>query len=180
VHKRHVDAADETVKSREHLAAPAIPLRLGWEEWVALPDIGLPALKAKIDTGAKTSALHTDHMKSVRRGGVDMVEFRVHPARRRRDLEIICCAPVVDRRDVISSNGEKEQRYVIETRLDIGGYSWLIEVTLTNRETMSSRMLLGRQALQQGVIIDPGHSFLLPRLGYGRYRTKPRRTAKSG
>jgi ribosomal protein S6--L-glutamate ligase len=154
-------------------------LRLGWEEWVGLPDIGLPALKAKIDTGAKTSALHAYQVAGTRRNGIDFVEFRVHPARRRRDLDILCCAQIIDRRDVISSNGEKEQRYVIETRLNIGGRSWLIEVTLTNRQTMNSRMLLGRQALQQGVIIDPGHSFLLPRLSYSLYKAKSRRAAKS-
>jgi ribosomal protein S6--L-glutamate ligase len=150
---------------------------LGWEEWVALPDIGLPALKAKIDTGAKTSALHASSVQGVRQNGVEMVLFRVQPARR-RDLEILCQAPIIDQRDIISSNGEKERRFVIETTLVIGARSWPIEVTLTNRASMTSRMLLGRQALADGVLIDPARSYLLPRLGYGSYGPRSSRIAK--
>jgi ribosomal protein S6--L-glutamate ligase len=160
-----------------------VPLTLGWEEWVALPELGLPALKAKIDTGAKTSALHAASVQGVRRNGVDMVVFRVQPARR-RDLEVVCSATVLDQREVISSNGEKERRYVIETALVIGGRLWPIEITLTNRATMTSRMLIGRQALNQGILIDPTRSFLLPKLGYGAYGsktggTKPTKILKS-
>jgi ribosomal protein S6--L-glutamate ligase len=150
-------------------------MTLGWEEWVALPQIGLPALKAKIDTGAKTSALHAASVEGVRRNGIDMVIFQVQPARR-RDLAVLCSAPVVDQRDVISSNGEKERRFVIETLLVINGHQWPIEITLTNRANMSSRMLIGRQALANGVVIDPARSFLMPRLGYGAYglRLRPK------
>jgi ribosomal protein S6--L-glutamate ligase len=149
-------------------------LMLGWEEWVALPDLGLPAIKAKIDTGAKTSALHAYAIEDVQVRGVAMVRFRIHPARRRRDIDIVCTAPVKDARDVVSSNGERERRYVVETAIEIAGHRWPIELTLTNRETMNSRMLLGRQALRPGILIDPTRAFLLPRLKYGLYGGRKR------
>lgn len=155
-------------------------LLLGWEEWVSLPELGLPALKAKIDTGAKTSALHAYAVEDVEIGGVAMVRFRIHPARRRRDIDIVCTAPVKDVRDVISSNGEKERRTVIETEIEIGGQRWPLEITLTNRETMNSRMLLGRQALPPGILVDPSRSFLLPRLGYAAYGKKKRKVVRIG
>src|SRR5690349_6557247 len=120
---------------------------LGWEEWVSLPEIGLPAIKAKVDTGARTSALHAYFVEPVRAKGVAKVRFGVHPIARRKDLEIICTARVVDRREVASSNGERESRYVIQTPIRIGTREWPIEITLTNRDSMSYRMLLGRQAI---------------------------------
>ena len=153
----------------------AATLLLGWEEWVALPDLGLPALKAKIDTGAKTSALHAYTIEEVQIGAVAMVRFRIHPARRRRDIDIVCIAPVKDVREIASSNGEKERRTVIETQIEIGGRRWPIEITLTNRSSMNSRMLLGRQALPPGILVDPTRAFLLPRLGYAAYGKKKRK-----
>jgi ribosomal protein S6--L-glutamate ligase len=150
-------------------------LMLGWEEWVALPDLGLPALKAKIDTGAKTSALHAYAIERAEVRGVAMVRFRIHPARRRRDIEILCTAPIKDERAVVSSNGESERRFVIETTIAIAGQRWPIDITLTNREGMNSRMLLGRQALRPGILIDPTRAFLLPRLKYALYGGKKRR-----
>ncbi len=145
------------------------PLILGWEEWVALPELGLPAIKAKVDTGARTSALHAVFVEPFGPARRRQVRFGVHPIPRREDVEIVCAARVVDRREVTSSNGERENRYVIATLLGIADRQWPIEVTLTNRDTMSYRMLLGRQAIAQGILVDPGSSFRQPRLRYKLY-----------
>jgi ribosomal protein S6--L-glutamate ligase len=173
--ERAQDKAQDKANTR---LAPGETLHLGWEEWVALPDLGLPALKAKIDTGAKTSALHAYSVEGITQDGIEMVRFRMHPARRRRDIDVVCTVPVKDIRNVASSNGERERRYVIETVIEIGGHRWPIEVTLTNRDSMTSRMLIGRQALQRGILVDPGRSFLLPRLGYGAYGQKRKRVPR--
>ena len=148
---------------------------LGWEEWVALPDLKLPAIKAKIDTGAKTSALHAFVIEPYGPPGRQSVRFGVHPAPRKPEIELYCTADVIDRRDVMSSNGERERRYVIMTTLQIGTHKRAIEVTLTNRAEMSYRMLLGRQALRGGILVDPSASFHQPRLGYKLYVAKQRR-----
>jgi ribosomal protein S6--L-glutamate ligase len=132
---------------------------LGFEEWASLPDLGLPSLKVKVDTGAKTSALHARLIQPFVRDGVRHVGFKVQPVPRRPAIEIDCVARLVDERTVTSSNGEAELRYVIATLLEIGPRSWPIEITLTNREAMSYRMLIGRQALQPGMLIDPAASF---------------------
>lgn len=145
------------------------PLVLGWEEWVALPGLGLPAIKAKVDTGAKTSALHAHRIEPFEHDGQAYVRFTVHPAPGRDDLEVACTAPLVDRREVMSSNGERESRYVIRSQLEVGGRSWPIEVTLTDRAGMAYRMLLGRQAIGGGVLVDPAASFVQPRLFYRAY-----------
>jgi ribosomal protein S6--L-glutamate ligase len=151
------------------MARAAPPFILGWEEWVALPDLGLPAIKAKVDTGARTSALHAFFVEQYGTAKRPRVRFGVHPIPRQAEVEIICTAPLVDRRAVTSSNGEREQRYVISTPIRIGTREWPIEITLTNRDTMSYRMLLGRQAISDGVLVDPGASFRQPRLRYNFY-----------
>ena len=148
------------------------PLILGWEEWVALPGLGLAAIKAKVDTGARTSALHAVFVEPFGSAKAPMVRFAVHPIPRREDVEVLCTARVVDRRAVTSSNGEREERYVIETPIRIGLREWPIEVTLTNRDTMTYRMLLGRQAISDGVLVDPGSSFRQPKL---RHKVSTRR-----
>jgi ribosomal protein S6--L-glutamate ligase len=146
------------------------PLILGWQEWVSLPDLGLPALKAKIDTGARTSALHTHLIDPFGTAKHPMVRFTVRPNPHRTDLEIEASAPVIDRREVISSNGERELRFVIATRLSMGGSEWPIEITLTNRERMTYRMLIGRQGIRPNVLVDPDTSFRQPKLSYTVYR----------
>lgn len=151
------------------------PLILGWGEWVALPDLGLPAVKAKIDTGARTSALHASEIELFGSASAPMVRFVVHPHPSRPALAVACSAPVIGRRDVTSSNGDSESRFVISTTIRIGARSWPIEVTLTNRETMSYRMLLGRQAIGSDMIVEPGASFRQPKLSYRVYRNLPRR-----
>jgi ribosomal protein S6--L-glutamate ligase len=147
----------------------AAPLILGWEEWVALPELGLPAIKAKVDTGARTSALHAFYAEPFGPARTRKVRFGVHPIPNRSDLAIECTARLVDQRLVRSSNGEREQRYVVETRICIGDREWPIEVTLADRNMMSYRMLLGRQAIARGVLVDPSSSFLQPKLGYKHY-----------
>jgi len=144
-------------------------LILGWQEWVALPELGLPALKAKIDTGAKTSALHTHSIEPFQSGAKSMVRFTVRPSPARTSLEVGAEAEVVDRREVTSSNGERELRYVIATRLMLGGEVWPIEVSLTNRERMTYRMLIGRQAIRDDMLVDPAAKFRLPKLSYTLY-----------
>lgn len=143
---------------------------VGWEEWLALPKLGLPALKAKVDTGARTSSLHAFSVQPFGTEAKPRVRFGIHPIPERPEFEIYCSAPVVDRREVTSSNGQTELRYVIKTPVSMGDRTWEIEVTLSNRESMSYRMLLGRQALEEDVSVLPNSSFLQPKLSYDLYR----------
>ena len=149
-----------------------LPLILGWEEWVALPNLALPALRAKVDTGAKTSALHAYDLERFGSAEVPFVRFRVQPVPDRDDITVLCEAPLVDERQVASSNGGAEIRPVIETVIAIGGRMWTIEVTLTDRASMKSRMLIGRQAIRDGVLVDPGSAFRQPKLSYRAYERK--------
>jgi ribosomal protein S6--L-glutamate ligase len=151
----------------DHHRSPAFVL--GWQEWVSLPTLGLPAIKAKVDTGARTSALHAFDIIPTDDG---FVTFKVNPVPRRTDFVVACRARMIDARDVTSSNGERERRIVVETALEIAGRRWPIEVTLTNRAMMRTRMLLGRQALTGDVLIAPAKALLQPRLSYRAYRTK--------
>lgn len=134
---------------------------IGWREWADLPDFEVERVNAKIDTGAKSSAIHAFRIREVVLDGVDHVEFYLHPVQRRKKPEVLCRAPVVDRRVIRSSNGQEEERYVIETQLRLGERVWKIELTLTNRDAMGFRLLLGRDALKRKFYIDPGASYLL-------------------
>ena len=144
---------------------------IGWREWVALPDLNLPALKAKIDTGARTSALHAFLIEPYNKDGIDMLRFMIHPIQLNDSLEVECHAPVFDFREVTDSGGHREMRYVIQSRLVIGNIEQAIEMTLTNRDTMRFRMLLGRRAMENRFVVDPGASYvngkLRPRKLYG-------------
>ncbi len=140
-------------------------LTLGWREWVALPDLGLPALKAKVDTGAKTSALHAYYTERYQLDGVDMVKFLIHPIQLNYDFHVECHTPIIDYREVTDSGGHREMRYVIESNIVIGTQQWSIEMTLTNRDTMRFRMLLGRSAMENRAVVNPEASYLNGKLG---------------
>ncbi|MEO0818443.1 MAG: 30S ribosomal protein S6--L-glutamate ligase [Pseudomonadota bacterium] len=149
--------------------------KLGWEEWLSLPELGLPAIKAKVDTGARTSALHASVIEPFGPPETPQVRFLIQPNPDDPSLEVTCSAPVVDRRNVTSSNGETELRYVIGAKVEMGGREWDLEVTLTNRENMSYRMLLGRTAIVDDMVVDPNQSFAQPLKSYLAYRGIPRR-----
>jgi ribosomal protein S6--L-glutamate ligase len=150
------------------------PLVFGRKEWVALPDLGLPAIKAKVDTGARTSALHAADIEETGTPQRPMVRFTVYPLPLRPDIAVVCSARILARREVTSSNGDKEQRLIIETRLRVGDREWPIEIGLTNREAMTHRMLLGRQAIPPEFVVDPAGAYHQPKLGARAYRVATR------
>ncbi|WP_033398868.1 ATP-dependent zinc protease [Desulfospira joergensenii] len=133
---------------------------IGWKEWLFFPELGIPAIKAKIDTGARTSALHTFSLETFEQEKKLMVRFGIHPVQKKRDIEIYCVAPVIDYRRIKDSGGHIEKRYVIETSAVMGGVQWPVQITLTNRDKMMFRMLLGRRALENRFIVNPWRSYL--------------------
>lgn len=136
-------------------------ITVGWREWLSLPDLGLPHIKAKIDTGARTSCLHAFHVEPFEKEGEQWVRFGMHPNQDDIETEIFCEARVIDQRIVSDSGGHKEQRYVIASELVVNDQRWSIEITLTNRDTMKFRMLLGRTAMEDRILVNPGQSFQL-------------------
>lgn len=147
-------------------------MTIGWREWISLPDLGLPAIKAKIDTGAKTSALHAFFIERFKQDGSDFIRFCMHPLQKNRDLVIRCEAPLHDERIVRDSGGHKELRYVIETKMILGTHKYPIEMTLTNRDSMNFRMLLGRSAMKNRLLVNPSQSYLCGKLNYQMLYTK--------
>jgi hypothetical protein len=133
---------------------------LGWREWVGLPALGVDRIKVKCDTGARTSSLHAHRIRTFDRDGVSIVEFYMHPVQRQPEPEVLCQLPIYDLRSVASSNGRSEERIVVRTDVSICGQCWPIEITLTNRDEMGFRMLLGREALRERIVVDPASSFL--------------------
>lgn len=130
---------------------------------MGLPDLGVDAVKAKLDTGARTSSIHAFHMKRFQRDGEAMVRFEVHPVQRSTSSARTLEAVVVEDRSVRSSSGQEELRPVIVTQVELAGEHWPIELTLTRRDAMGFRMLLGRQALRGRAVVDPGRSFVTGR-----------------
>lgn len=133
---------------------------IGWREWVALPELAIPAIKVKVDTGARTSSLHTFTHDFFERNGTRHIRFGIHPLQRRTDVELFCEAPLVDMRDVTSSSGQTETRPVVRTALTLAGATWLVDLTLTDRDSMQFRMLLGREAMKGRLICDPNRSYV--------------------
>ncbi|NMG59476.1 ATP-dependent zinc protease [Geitlerinema sp. P-1104] len=135
---------------------------IGWREWLTLPELGISQIKAKIDTGARSSALHAYDIKEIPpKGDRPRIRFKVHPQQRDTITVVTAEADILDRRDVRNSGGKAELRYVILTPVQLGQQQWPIELTLTNRDVMGFRMLLGRQAVRGRFLVDPGHSYLL-------------------
>ncbi|MFC0117622.1 ATP-dependent zinc protease [Pseudoalteromonas xiamenensis] len=134
--------------------------QVGWREWLALPELGLDRIKAKIDTGARTSCLHAFEVTPFKKNGEQWVEFWIHPHQNDTETTLRCEAKVKDSRVVTDSGGHRERRFVIESMLEIADHRWPIEITLTNRDSMKFRMLLGRTAMNGRIIVDPAASFL--------------------
>ena len=132
----------------------------GWREWVSLPGIGVPWIKAKLDTGARTSALHAFDIEEIRHDGEDWVRFGVRPWQESEEDAVTVECPVHDRRTVRSSSGHSQERIVVLMDLVLLGRTVTAEMTLSNRDQMGFRMLIGREALRQGFLVDPGESFL--------------------
>jgi hypothetical protein len=131
---------------------------VGWREWVRLGDLDLPPLKAKIDTGARTSALHAFELATFVESGQKWVRFSIHPYQNKNVIRT-CAAPILDRRSVSDSGGHRYLRYIIQSDLTLGDQTWPIELSLAGRETMRFRLLLGRTALQHRFVIDPALSY---------------------
>ena len=133
-------------------------ITIGWREWLHLPDLEVRWIKAKVDTGARTSALHAEQIEYFTRGGRKMVRFAVHPNQDDKRRKTIAECRLLEMRAVRSSNGTRELRPVIETSIDVGDEVWPVELTLTHRDVMGFRMLLGRQAIRGYAVVDPGRS----------------------
>lgn len=134
---------------------------IGWREWISLPELDVDFIKAKVDTGAKTSVLHADGIKIVRKGEKRYVRFIIYPSQRSSHQARPARALLVEKRVIRSSSGHESKRPVIRTQIKIGNQMWPIEVTLVDRAVMGFRMLLGRQALHKRFVVDPAHSFLI-------------------
>jgi len=133
---------------------------IGWREWVSLPDFNIKRIKAKIDTGARTSALHASKITPFTKDGAAYVRFVVHPLQRKRKPSATCVALVIDHRRIMDSGGRSEERYVVRTVLTLGQTQWPVELSLTNRDQLGFRMLIGRQALRRRYVVDPARSFV--------------------
>ena len=144
-------------------------LIVGWREWAALPQLKIKRIKLKVDTGARTSALHAFNIRPLKKGGKDFVQFEVHPIQRNEEFIQSCVCPVRDYRWVMDSGGKREKRFVIETPIRLGSIEWPIEITLTDRDQMRFRMLLGRSAVKHKFLVDPA----------GSYRTRKRKKKQS-
>ncbi|QIT54315.1 ATP-dependent zinc protease [Aquisalimonas sp. 2447] len=139
---------------------PVSKLTVGWREWAGLPDLDVPEIKIKVDTGALTSALHAIHVHRFTEDERPRVTFEIHPFQRRSHPTIRCTADLVGERQVTSSTGHQEYRPVIRTSILLAGISWPIDLTLTNRDSMGFRMLLGRRAMRRRLLVNPSASFL--------------------
>ncbi len=156
---------------------------IGWREWVALPQLGVDTIKAKVDTGARSSSLHAFDVHELEEAGVTYVAFKVHPIQRETRTTIEARAELRDLRVVRNPGGREELRPVIVTKVALGGRSWAIELTLTRRDAMGFRMLLGRQAVRGKFVVDPGRSYLTggpPGRGAGKPKRRGEREGDRG
>ncbi len=142
----------------KHDERPPLPV-IGWREWIGLPDLGLTRIKAKVDTGARSSSLHAFELEKFERGGEDWVRFKIHPVQRTSKSIVAAEAKILEYRSVRSSSGRAAIRPVIITTVDLLGVRWPVELTLANRDAMGFRMLLGREAFRRRFLVDAGNSF---------------------
>lgn len=133
---------------------------MGWREWVGLPDLGIPLIKVKVDTGARSSALHVSEIEPFNKRRKNWVRFLVHPIQRDSHIVTVAEAELLDWREVKSSTGHRQHRAVILTHLEFLGMRWPVELTLARRDMMGFRMLLGRQAIKDRFVVDPVLSYL--------------------
>jgi hypothetical protein len=145
---------------------------MGWREWLELPDLGIRRVKAKVDTGARSSSLHAESIELLQVRGQVAVRFIVLPLQRSRLKPVACQMPLYDERYVKSSNGSRELRPVIRTAVSWGGQSWEVDVTLTSRDLMGFRMLLGREAIRRRFLVDTGSSYFGGRPTPGKKKRK--------
>jgi hypothetical protein len=150
-----VDAGGEVERRSPRRQLPVI----GWREWISLPDLGVPRIKAKVDSGARSSSLHAYDVELFTRRGKRMVRFEIHPLQRATRPRVLAEAELHDMRMVRSSSGHETLRPVIVTAVQFAGSRWDVELTLANRDTMGFRMLLGRQAVRGRLLVDPGRSY---------------------
>ena len=150
--------ATETKRAKGHSSRPAV--RVGWREWVGLPDLGVRHIKAKLDTGARSSSLHAFDLTEFERDGVAWVRFRIQPWQKSAEDAQQVELPVHDRRSIRSSNGQVQQRYVVVMHLQLLEQTFPVEVTLARRDAMGFRLLIGREALRRGFLVDSGASYL--------------------
>lgn len=136
---------------------------IGWREWIGFPELGIDRIKAKIDTGARSSAIHAYRVRKLDDIDEPRVEFYLHPVQRQRSPELHCVARITDERSIKSSNGKLETRFVIITPMSLGEDIWPVELTLSDRDQMGFRVLTGRAAIRDRCIVDPGSSYLLGR-----------------
>lgn len=144
-------------------------LLIGRNEWFSLSEFNIPLIKGKIDTGAKTSSLHAFDIQASIKDGIDIVEFKIHPLQNNTTITIACRTPIIDERYIMSSSGHKEKRFVVQTLLKIANVAWNVEMTLSNRDPLKYRMLIGREALKNKVLIDP--SLICNQKKYSRKQT---------
>jgi hypothetical protein len=176
VHYCHHVAAYQDLTMKENVGSRrskrGVMEVIGWREWVALPDLKISKVKVKIDTGARSSCLHAFDLQIYKKSGKEYVKFKVHPSQRNSKNTKECRARVFEYRKVKSSNGQSELRPVIVTNLELLGDTWPIEITLTNRDEMGFRMLLGRESFRKKFLVDAGSSY------YGQKLNKPKRKRK--
>ncbi len=161
-----------TGSKKKPVARVREPALLGWREWISLPKLRIETIKAKVDTGARTSSLHAFDIEEFTRGKKEFVRFAIHPEQRNSRHTVKAEAPVCDWREVRSSSGQVELRPVILTTLEVFGIQWEAELTLTRRDEMGFRMLLGRQAIRGHFHVDPGTSFLNGKRAKGTRRLR--------
>jgi hypothetical protein len=158
---------------------PSPRIIVGWREWIALPELGIAAIKPKIDTGARSSSLHAFNIETFDRDGEAWVRFEVHPFQRNNDVVVRAEAQVIEFRHIRSSSGHQTLRPVIRTVVELCDRQWPVEITLAARDEMGFRMLLGREAVRKRFVVDPGQSYLVSsppaRKSSGKKATKRKR-----